>query len=205
MRLASLIGIAAAAVMGGGPALAHHPMGGETPGTFAQGLMSGLAHPIIGPDHLAFVVGIGILSALVSRGWVLPTVFLISGAFGTAIHLGGIGLPGAETLVAISVLLMAAAIWFKERSPVVVFAALCGLGGLVHGYALAESIVGSEPSPLLAYLTGLVLVQLAISLFVRAAARMIATRRPVLADRAALAASVGILVVGTASLPVWGG
>lgn len=34
------------------PALAHHAMGNTTPNTFAEGLVSGLAHPIIGLDHL---------------------------------------------------------------------------------------------------------------------------------------------------------
>ena len=31
------------------PASAHHLMGGVTPVTFAQGLLSGLGHPVIGP------------------------------------------------------------------------------------------------------------------------------------------------------------
>ncbi|PKO63289.1 MAG: urease accessory protein UreJ, partial [Betaproteobacteria bacterium HGW-Betaproteobacteria-17] len=35
-------------------ALAHHPMGGMTPQTLSQGLLSGLGHPVIGLDHLAF-------------------------------------------------------------------------------------------------------------------------------------------------------
>jgi urease accessory protein len=35
-------------------AFAHHVMGGETPSTFVDGLLSGIGHPIIGADHLAF-------------------------------------------------------------------------------------------------------------------------------------------------------
>src|SRR5258708_8756452 len=38
------------------PALAHHVMGGQVPVTFRDGLLSGLAHPIIGIDHFAAVV-----------------------------------------------------------------------------------------------------------------------------------------------------
>ena len=34
-------------------ASAHHVMGGKTPATFAEGVLSGLGHPIIGPDHRA--------------------------------------------------------------------------------------------------------------------------------------------------------
>jgi urease accessory protein len=35
-------------------------MGGKTPSTFVDGILSGVGHPIIGPDHLAFVVALGI-------------------------------------------------------------------------------------------------------------------------------------------------
>ena len=35
------------------PAFAHHLMGGRTPATFGEGILSGLDHPIIGLDHFA--------------------------------------------------------------------------------------------------------------------------------------------------------
>src|SRR5262249_29863369 len=41
-------------------AFAHHVMGGKTPSTFVEGLLSGTGHPVIGPDHLAFLLAIGI-------------------------------------------------------------------------------------------------------------------------------------------------
>src|SRR5258708_39001607 len=43
------------------PALAHHVMGGRLPVTFADGLLSGLGHPIIGLDHFAAVVAESLL------------------------------------------------------------------------------------------------------------------------------------------------
>ena len=46
---------------------------------------------------------------------------------------------------------------------------LFAVAGLVHGYALGESIVGAEPSPLLAYLAGLLIIQTAIGVAVYAA------------------------------------
>lgn len=42
------------------PASAHHVMDGQLPSTFAQGLLSGLGHPVIGPDHLAFLIAVGV-------------------------------------------------------------------------------------------------------------------------------------------------
>ena len=36
-------------------AMAHHAMGGRMPANFFEGFISGLAHPIIGLDHFAFI------------------------------------------------------------------------------------------------------------------------------------------------------
>lgn len=46
------------------PVFAHHPMGGMTPQTFSQGLLSGLGHPIIGLDHFAFLVAAMLLASV---------------------------------------------------------------------------------------------------------------------------------------------
>mgnify|MGYP006450570869 CR=1 FL=1 len=48
-------------------ALGHHPMGGETPKTFTQGLLSGLGHPVIELDHLLFVIAFALLVGLAGR------------------------------------------------------------------------------------------------------------------------------------------
>ena len=49
-------------------ALAHHPLGGLPMETFADGLLSGVGHPLLGFDHLFFVgamvTGIGLFLAL---------------------------------------------------------------------------------------------------------------------------------------------
>ena len=52
--------------------------------------------------------------------------------------------------------------------------ALFALAGFLHGYALAESIVGAESSPLMAYLLGLLVMQTAIGVVVYAAVRSLA-------------------------------
>src|SRR5258708_26221216 len=50
------------------PALAHHVMGGQVPVTFRDGLLSGLAHPIIGIDHFAAVVAVACPAAAPRSG-----------------------------------------------------------------------------------------------------------------------------------------
>jgi len=55
-----------------------------------------------------------------------------------------------------------------------VAALLFAIAGLAHGYALGESIVGAEASPLIAYLLGLLVIQTAIGISVYAAVRSLA-------------------------------
>ena len=40
------------------PAWAHHVMGGRLPSTFLEGLLSGLGHPVLGPEHLRFLIAV---------------------------------------------------------------------------------------------------------------------------------------------------
>ena len=60
-----------------------------------------------------------------------------------------------------------------RRLSVPIVLALFVAAGFVHGYALAESIVGAEPTPLYAYFVGLVIVQSAIALGAMLAVREI--------------------------------
>jgi len=184
------------------PALAHHAMGRELPSTFAQGLLSGLGHPVIGLDHLAALVAIGCLASLSGRGAVLVLGFVVMTAIGAALHLQQLTLPGSEMLVAISVIVLGAALiparFAGSRITLVLFA----LAGFLHGYALAESIVGAERTPLVAYLIGLVAIQTALGLAIMLAARLVAAKSSALPLRLAGACIAGIgiaLVVGQAS------
>ena len=75
------------------PALAHHPLGGRIPGNFFEGFMSGLAHPVIGLDHLAFIVAVGFLSALNPGKLWLPLSFVLAALGGTGLHLMKFNIP----------------------------------------------------------------------------------------------------------------
>ena len=59
-----------------GAASAHHLMGGKMPSTFGEGLLSGLGHPVIGPDHLAFLIAVGIAVGVGGLSLALPIVFV---------------------------------------------------------------------------------------------------------------------------------
>ena len=146
------------------PALAHHPTGNQTPSTFIEGLLSGLGHPIIGLDHLAFVVAVGLLAATRAKGVILPMVFVIAALFGTGIHLAEVSLPWAEFWISASVLAVGLVIVIGSQFPILALATLAGFAGILHGYAYGESIIGATPAPLTAYLLGFTAIQVVIAL-----------------------------------------
>lgn len=144
-------------------AFAHHAMGGATPSTLWQGFASGVGHPVIGLDHLAFVIGMSMLALLTKAPRWMPVAFVAATVAGTLVHLAAIALPAAELVVAASVLLVGVLGLAGARLPVAAAAVLFGAAGLFHGYAYGEAVIGAENSPILAYLAGFGLTQLAIA------------------------------------------
>jgi urease accessory protein len=154
-----------------GPSMAHHVMGGRMPATFAEGLLSGLGHPIIGIDHFAAVIAIGCIAATQKRGAMLAIGYVVAMILGVAAHVGELTVPMAEILVALSVIVLG---FFLLRSRPLksdIAFALFAAAGLVNGYALGESIAGAEQTPLYAYFVGLAVIQSAVALSAMAVAR----------------------------------
>jgi urease accessory protein len=157
IRCASLVG--AGLVATASTASAHHLMGGKTPSTFTDGILSGVGHPIIGPDHLAFLVALGIAVGVARLSLLTPFLFLLTMACGVGAHLASLNIPLAELIVAVSVLAAGVLIALDWSVSSGAWAALFSIAGFFHGYAYGESIYGAEPTPLAAYLIGLVAVQ----------------------------------------------
>jgi urease accessory protein len=158
-RICSAILVGAGLLATAGTASAHHVMGGKTPSTFTEGILSGVGHPIIGPDHLAFLVALGIAVGVGRLSFVTPFLFLVATACGVAAHVAALNIPAAELIVAVSVLIAGVLIALDQRIPASAWAAIFSIAGFFHGYAYGESIYGTEPTPLVAYLVGLVAVQ----------------------------------------------
>ena len=136
-----------------GPASAHHAMGalGAATPTPLIGLISGLAHPLLGPDHLLFLLALGLVGLQRRQVWMLS--LLAVGLAGSALGLVLPGLPGSELLVALS--LVAVALVLLDHLPAAVLLPAFAL----HGYVLSASVIGWEPSPISFYLLGLLLSQ----------------------------------------------
>jgi urease accessory protein len=150
-------------------------MGGKMPSTFAEGILSGLGHPIIGLDHFAAVVAVGCLAAAHRAAPVLALGYVLAMIGGVALHLRGATVPGAEILVALSVIVLGVTLLARRVMAAGAALTLFALVGLIHGYALGESIYGAEPTPLYAYLLGLAVIQSAVALAAMAVARMLAS------------------------------
>lgn len=158
------IAIALATLVVANPAFAHHVMGGHQASTFGEGLLSGLGHPVIGIDHFAAVVAIGCLAAAHRNGAFLVIGYIVTMMCGVGLHLLGATVPASELLVALTVLGLGAVVVWKRDLAVGAALTLFAIVGLIHGYALGESIYGAESTPLIAYLIGLAAIQSAIAL-----------------------------------------
>ncbi|KPQ33401.1 MAG: urease accessory protein [Phormidesmis priestleyi Ana] len=146
------------------PAFAHHPLDGRLPANMFEGLFSGLAHPVIGIDHLAFVIAAGLVGALMRRGIVIPIAFVLASLGGTGLHLWLFNLPAPEFMISVSILLFGLVLAVGKSLNLPAVAALGMMAGLFHGYAYGEAVVGADMTPLVAYLVGFATIQLSISL-----------------------------------------
>lgn len=145
---------------------AHHAIGGRIPWNAWEGLLSGLAHPVLGLDHFAFVVAAGFIAALYRRGALVPVAFVASSLIGTGVHLLAWNLPAPELMISLSVVLFGVLL-IARQLPLSIVVGLAVASGIFHVYAYGESIVGAEMTPLWAYLMGLAVVQLMIGLSTR--------------------------------------
>lgn len=151
------------------PAFAHHPLDGRLPANFFEGIMSGFGHPVIGMDHLAFVIASGLVALKITGGVLIPLAFAIATGIGAGIHLASIDLPIPEIIIAASVVIFGILLAIKGRRKKnlnygLKISAIAGLAGIFHGFAYGEGIFGAEPTPMVAYLIGFMMIQLAIAL-----------------------------------------
>jgi urease accessory protein len=162
LSLASLASVAAT------PALAHHPLAGAPMETFAHGVLSGVGHPILGFDHLAFVVLTGIAAALSGRTLVAPLGYVSGMLLGCLTMMAGLAPPFAEVVIGLSLLVMGYVVLSGRGMSARTVALAFGGFGLFHGAAFGVSIVGQEAdyglSVAVGYLVGLGVMQYFIAL-----------------------------------------
>ena len=101
------------------------------------GFVSGFLHPLTGLDHIVAMVAVGLWGAYLGAPamWVLPVIFPMVMAFGGALGILGMPLPGTETGIALSGVLLGLAVAFAARPPLWVAGTLVGIFAIFHGHA----------------------------------------------------------------------
>lgn len=123
----------------------------------AGGFTNGFMHPLLGWDHVAAMVAVGLWGAFLKNPaiWVLPVVFPLVMAVGGALGVAGVPLPGVEIGIATSAIVLGAMVLFAVRPPLVVAIVLVGAFAIFHGHAHGTELPHAA-SPL-AYSLGFVL------------------------------------------------
>ncbi len=190
-------------LLGVAPGHAHHVMDYALPATALDGFLSGLGHPVIGLDHFLFIAGAGVLAARWQRGYWLPLVFVAASVLAAAFRAGGAAWDIGEVWVAASLVVLGAIMLIARHIGLGWMAVLFAVSGAVHGYALGQSIVGAEATPLLAYFAGLTLIQCAAAIAAWVAASWLSARHPHLPLRQVAGIAVGaagLVFIGLAAL-----
>jgi urease accessory protein len=137
MRLLSPLALAAITT----PAFAHSENG------VAIDFWGGFTHPIFGPDHVIAMVAVGLWGAFLGAPaiWLLPVVFPLVMAVGGAAGVVGVPLPGVETGIAVSAIMLGGMVAFAARPPLWIAAVLVGAFAIFHGHAHgAELPIGAD-------------------------------------------------------------
>lgn len=113
----------------------------------AEGFMTGLLHPVFGPDHFLAMLSVGIVSAQMGgiRIWTVPAMFVTAMIAGAMAGASGQAWPLSEEGIALTVVLLGMAIATVTPAvrswPVMLAVALFGsLHGHAHGVELPRSV-----------------------------------------------------------------
>jgi urease accessory protein len=122
------------------PAWAHEQSGQ------AAGFVSGLLHPLSGPDHVLAMVAVGLWGAQLGAPaiWLLPVTFPLVMAVGGFLGLLGVPLPGVELGIAASAILLGAMVATEARPPPWQAAALVAFFAVFHGHAHGTELPAGE-------------------------------------------------------------
>ncbi|MBK6853295.1 MAG: HupE/UreJ family protein [Burkholderiales bacterium] len=174
---------------------AHAHAGAET---LAGGFWSGFLHPVLGWDHVIAMIAVGLWGAFLGAPaiWLLPVVFPTVMAFGGALGVAGVPLPGVEEGIALSAIVLGAMIALAARPALWIAAVIVGAFAIFHGHAHGTEL--PQAANALAFSAGFVVATgllhlsgIAFGLLVKWPAGRVAVR---VAGGAIAAAGVGFLV-----------
>lgn len=121
------------------------------------GFISGLLHPVLGWDHVAAMIAVGLWGAFLGNPalWLLPVVFPLVMALGGALGLAGIPIPSVEIGIALSALVLGVMIVLAARPPLWLAGIIVAVFAIFHGHAHGTEL--PEAASPLAYSLGFVI------------------------------------------------
>jgi len=132
MMKVGVLGLASmVAVLLAGPASAHVGVGN------LGGLQAGFLHPIGGLDHVVAMVAVGLWGGILGRPalWLLPIAFPLAMAVSGVAGIIGLPLPGVETGIALSGVVLGLCVLLALRAPLWAAMTLVAVFAVFHGYA----------------------------------------------------------------------
>jgi urease accessory protein len=103
----------------------------------AAGLLSGLAHPLSGGDHVLAMIAVGIWGAQLGAPavWLLPVAFPMMMAFGGLLGLVGVQIPLVEVAIAASAVVLGVLVACEIRPAIEAAVAVVAVFAVFHGHA----------------------------------------------------------------------
>src|SRR5438874_1936888 len=110
------------------PAFAHS--GGSALG----GFFGGALHPLFGLDHVVAMIAVGLWGVFLGAPaiWLLPIVFPLVMALGGVLGILGVPLPGVETGIALSAIVLGMMVALAAQPPLPIAAVLVGAFAIFH-------------------------------------------------------------------------
>lgn len=114
----------------------------HTFGVSAAGFSAGLAHPLVGLDHLLAMIAVGLWAVQIADRtehatalWLVPASFLAAMTAGGVLAMAEVGIPQVELGILGSLVVLGVLIAAAPRLPVWAGAAVVGAFALFHGHA----------------------------------------------------------------------
>lgn len=103
----------------------------------SAGFMAGFSHPLMGADHLLAMVAVGLWAgAMGGRAiWLVPASFVAAMAIGGGLGIQGLGLPGVELGITLSVIVLGALVALNPSLPLAAAMSIAATFAVFHGHA----------------------------------------------------------------------
>lgn len=120
------------------PAIAFAHTGTGTAADFGHGFL----HPVTGIDHILAMVAVGIFACQIGGRalWLVPGAFIVGMVLGGVLGASRVTVPFVELGIALSVIVLGAAVALGMNTPVAAVMGIVGLFAIFHGHAHGAEI-----------------------------------------------------------------